>query len=206
MSNTPSTTNTHPSLLARIRDPRDTASWAVFVDIYGPLVYRYGRSRGLQDADAADLVQDVLVEVARCIQGFQYQPERGRFRDWLGLLTRRQLARVLDKRSHGREITGDAAQAAFAQHAAEEPDAEWTTAFQSRVLQSALERIRPHFQEQTWSAFERVWLNNQSAVDAADELCLPVETVYVAKSRVLKRLSEEVLALAEDLPQFTPLK
>ncbi len=74
---------TRPSLLARVRDVRDADAWQTFVTLYAPLVYRYVRQRGLQDADAADLTQDVMSAVARSIRTFEYRPERGRFRDWL---------------------------------------------------------------------------------------------------------------------------
>ena len=69
----------------------------------------------------------------------------------------------------------------------------------------ALEAIRPHFEEPTWQAFARVWLDRRPAPATADELNLPIEKVYLAKSRVLKRLEEELLRLADDVPQFVPL-
>jgi RNA polymerase sigma-70 factor (ECF subfamily) len=206
MSDPHSALHTRPSLLVRVRDAQDTEAWTTFVDTYGPVVYRYGRARGLQEADAADLMQDVLAEVARCIRTFQYQPERGRFRDWFGTVTRRTLTRLLKKQAHaGAEVDGSAAEDLLAQRAAAETDTEWSAAFNAQVLRTALDRIRPHFEDATWRAFERVWLDRRSAVATAGELGVPIETVYVAKSRVLKRLEEEVLALAEDLPQCVPL-
>jgi RNA polymerase sigma-70 factor (ECF subfamily) len=203
MSDTPPTVNTRPSLLVRLRDARDAESWQLFVDTYGPLVYRYARRRGLQDADAADVMQEVLAEAARCLPTFEYQPERGRFRDWLGTLTRRRLSRFFRKRA-GAEAGGAEADAAV-EEAAAAPDPEWTDEFNAQVLQVALERIRPHFEAPTWRAFERVWLEDRPAAEVAREVGIPVERVYVAKSRVLKQLREEVLLLAEDLPQLAPL-
>jgi len=84
-------------------------------------------------------------------------------------------------------------------------DAEWTADFNARVLQVALDRIRRNFEPATWQAFARVWLEDRPAPEAARELGLPVEGVYVAKSRVLKQLREEILTLAEDMPQIVPL-
>ena len=80
---------TRPSLLIRVRDLSDGSAWAEFVEIYAPLIHRYARRRGLQDADAADIVQDVLREFARCVPRFSYDPQAGRFRGWLYTLTRR---------------------------------------------------------------------------------------------------------------------
>src|SRR6516164_626136 len=91
------TQQTRPSLLLQIRDVRDTASWQTFVDVYAPLVHRYCRRRGLQDADAADVCQEVLGQVACSIRAFEYMPERGRFRDWLSRVTRSKLGRFAHK-------------------------------------------------------------------------------------------------------------
>jgi DNA-directed RNA polymerase specialized sigma24 family protein len=77
MSDENSSLNTRPSLLARIRDAQDAVSWQLFVNIYAPVIYRFCRHKGLQDANAADVTQETLVETARCIRTFEYQPERG---------------------------------------------------------------------------------------------------------------------------------
>jgi RNA polymerase sigma-70 factor (ECF subfamily) len=189
-------------LLVKIRDPGDAAAWATFVDIYAPLIYGYLRRRGLQDADAADVGQEVLSQVARSIRSFTYQPERGRFRDWLGAVTRSKLGRFLHHKEEAPKPLG-----AAALEAAEDPaaDSEWTAAFNARLLQAALERVRPCFEPATWKAFECTWKDGRSAGAAAAELGLPIDAVYVARSRVLKRLREEVLMLAEDVPQLVPL-
>src|SRR5262249_62066862 len=78
-------------LLARSRDPRDGDAWAEFVEVYAPLVYGLARRHGLQDADAADLTQDVLRSVARAAPRFAYDPRRGSFRGWLFPVARHPL-------------------------------------------------------------------------------------------------------------------
>jgi RNA polymerase sigma factor (sigma-70 family) len=200
MNENESTPQTRPSLLVRIRDVHDGESWREFVDTYTPLVYRYCRRKGLQDADAADVAQEVLTEVARCIRRFEYQPERGRFRDWLGTIARRRLARFLERKGRGPAAGGDSVGGLTAQ-----PEAEWTDEFNSHLMALALERVRPRCEPATWAAFSRVWLDDRPAAEAAQELRLPIEAVYLAKSRVLKRLREELLSLAEDLPHVIPL-
>src|SRR5580693_4590826 len=100
-----STMETKPSLLIRLRDPLDAEAWRTFVAVYAPLVYRFGRRRSLQDADAADLTQEVMGEVARAIRSFEYQPERGRFRDWLLIIARRRLIRFQELRAR-RPVAG----------------------------------------------------------------------------------------------------
>ncbi len=101
----PAAMQTRPSLLIRLRDVADADAWRTFVATYAPLVHRFGRRQGLQDADAADLTQDVLGEVCRAIRSFEYEPARGRFRDWLLVITRRRSARFQERRRGTRRET-----------------------------------------------------------------------------------------------------
>jgi RNA polymerase sigma-70 factor (ECF subfamily) len=188
---------TPPSLLLRVRDPGDAESWQTFVGVYAPLIYRYCRRCKLQDADAADVTQEVLAQVARSIRTFEYQPERGRFRDWLGAVTRSKVVRF-----HARRGKEEAAGEEQLEGVGPAADAEWAEQFNARVLQAALERVRPHFEPSTWEAFEQSWLHDQPAPAVAQALGLEVVKVYWARSRVLKRLREEVRVLAEELPDL----
>src|SRR5689334_16423186 len=98
---------TRPSLLVRLRDPRDGAAWGEFVQLYGPVVHGYLRKQGLQDADADDLCQDVLQAVAGAVGRLEYDPGKGAFRNWLFTVVRRKLwgwQSVQAKRAQG---TGD---------------------------------------------------------------------------------------------------
>jgi RNA polymerase sigma factor (sigma-70 family) len=194
----PSDTPTRPSLLVRLRDPRDAESWETFVRVYAPVVFAYCRRAGVQDADAADVTQEVLAQVARSIRGFDYRPERGRFRDWLRTVTRHKLARHFRKPAPTEAVDG------LETVVAADPDPAWDEAFNARVLQAALEHARPAFEPATWRAFELTWLAGRPAQEVAAEVGLAIDAVYAAKSRVLKRLREEVLLLAEDLPQLFP--
>ncbi len=193
---------TRASLLVRLRDPTDGDSWQTFLDTYGPLLYHYSRRRGLQDADAADVAQDTLTEVVRAIRTFEYRPEIGRFRDWLGTLAFHKLMRFLERRKR-REIPagGDSALQGPPRAECPTPDAEWIDEFNAQLLRVAQGRIRGHFEPTTWRAFELAWLENRPAPEVARDLGVTIEKVYVAKARVLKRLEEEVLMLAEDAPQ-----
>src|SRR5882762_6857982 len=91
MTDSHSAFHTRPSLLLRIKDAQDDDAWTTFVEVYAPLVYRYCRRNGLQDSDSADVAQEVLAQVARSIRQFEYDPGRGRFRDWLGAVIHSKL-------------------------------------------------------------------------------------------------------------------
>jgi RNA polymerase sigma-70 factor (ECF subfamily) len=203
MADTPSESTTRPSLLVRLRDASDTQSWQTFVEIYAPLLYCYCRKQGLQDADAADISQEVLTQVARSIATFEYRPERGRFRDWLGTVTRNRIIRARAKQTRaGQASGGPDHRGEWEDLVSPEAGTEWTAEFNAQLLRVSMERIRPHFEEGTWAAFEHVWLKGQPAPQVAAELAIPIDAVYAAKSRVLKRLKEEVLLLAEDVPHM----
>jgi RNA polymerase sigma-70 factor (ECF subfamily) len=199
MTDSSSDLPTRPSLLLRLRDPQDAAAWQTCVDVYGPLVYHHCRRRGLRHEDAEDVTQRVFARLAGAIARFEYRPESGRFRDWLGTLVRNEVNRFWkqDQRAvHGR---GDAPEGSALDDVADRgEDTAWAAEFQAHVLRLALDRSRPHFREDTWRAFELVWLENRPAAQVAVELGQPIDWVYVAKSRVLKQLWQEVRELADD--------
>src|SRR5712672_2381852 len=100
---------TRASLLVRLRNPQDEVAWTQFVDLYAPLVYGYARKQGLQDADAADLCQDVLGAVAGAVARLEYDPLRGAFRNWLFTIVRRKLANWWAARGTPIHGSGDSA-------------------------------------------------------------------------------------------------
>lgn len=187
---------THPSLLMRVRDVRDSQAWSEFVAVYAPLLFGYFRLKQLQDSDAADVAQEVLSRLARSLQKFEYQPQRGRFRNWLGRIAHRELLRHRERHRHrGTEQSG-VEQVVFQ---AEDQSA-WNDHFHAEILQSALHRIEKEFATETWQAFELAWMESRPPAEVAATLRIGVNKVYVSQSRVLKRLRVEVLALSEDFP------
>jgi RNA polymerase sigma-70 factor (ECF subfamily) len=183
---------TRASLLVRLRDPRDEAAWREFVDLYAPLVYGFARKQGLQDADAADLSQDVLGAVAGAIGRLEYDPSRGSFRNWLFTIVRRKLSnwrRAERSRPHGGE---DSKTQQVLEHwpAPEKEEAEWETEWQQRQFAWACAQVRRGVTEQTWQAFWRTSIEGQPNKQVAADLGLSVVAVYVARSRVLGRLKE----------------
>ena len=184
---------TQRSLLVRIRDPQNHVSWQEFVEIYAPLVRNYCTRRGLQRADAADVSQEVMQAVATAIQKFEYDPERGSFRGWLFTITSRKLNNFFARSK--RQPRGSGA-TAVQQLLENQPDREgeedWEKEYRRFLFHWAAEKIRPEFQETTWRAFWKVTVEEEPVKQAADELDLTAGAVYIAKSRVLKRLTERI--------------
>ena len=195
MSQSPAT---RPSLLVRIKDLEDKVAWNEFIDIYAPLVHAYLRKRGLQDADAADLTQDVMQTVARQADKFRYDPSQGSFRGWLLTVTLNRLRDFADRNQRRAKGSG---KTAVQQVLQELPDraAEdlWNQQHQQRLFQWAAEKAKVDFREATWRAF---WLNavdQKPAKEVAAELGMSVGAVHIAKSRGLARIREIVQSIED---------
>ncbi|HSQ57917.1 MAG TPA: sigma-70 family RNA polymerase sigma factor [Gemmata sp.] len=193
---------TRVTLLTRIRDDRDAEAWREFVQLYGPVVYRFARNRGLQDADAADLMQDVLRSVARNANRMEYDPARGTFRGWLYTVTRNKIYNFLSAQRNRPRGTGDTdaherLDATPARDDGRGPDAEWEKEYQRGLSSRAMEKVREEFQPATWEAFWQTAVEGKAAAEVGAGLRMSPGAVYVAKSRVLSRLRNEVKRLIE---------
>jgi RNA polymerase sigma-70 factor (ECF subfamily) len=185
---------TRPSLLVRIRDHRDRRAWGEFVDIYAPLVYRYVQRHGLQDADAADLTQEVLRAVARAVPRLEYDPNRGSFRGWLFTIVRNELRDWLSSQRRHVHASGDTdAQRRLEQEAA--PGVDWEQDYERQLFAVAVEQVRGDFQDSTWQAFWLTAVHGQSGKDVARVLGMSTAAVYLAKRRVITRLKEQIAYL-----------
>jgi RNA polymerase sigma-70 factor (ECF subfamily) len=183
---------TRASLLLRIRDARDGDAWSQFVTLYAPLIYGHARKHGLQDADAADLTQDVLRAVAGAVHRLDYDPGRGSFRGWLFTIVRNKLKNHLQTKAKQTPGSGDTAAIHLLEQQAAPEEEQWEADYQRQLLSWAVERIRSEFQERTWQAFRQTAVEGQSGKDVAAKLGMTVAAVYLAKGRVLARLKEEI--------------
>src|SRR6478672_8728027 len=190
---------TRASLLIQIRDGTNQAAWQEFVDLYGPVIYGFARKRGLQDADAADLMQDVLRSVSSAIGRLDYDRKHGTFRGWLFTITRNKVFNFLSARRIRPQATGDTA---TNQLLAESPAAldgsdAWELEYQRRLASLAMDRLKGEFHENTWQAFWLTAVEGRAAADVAKQVGMSPGAIYVAKSRVLARLKDEVEAMRQ---------
>src|SRR5262245_52099908 len=189
---------TRGSLLVRLRDPQDQAAWSQFVALYVPLVYNYARKQGLQDADAADLSQEVLGAVAGAVGKLEYDPARGAFRNWLFTIVRRRLSNSR-RAQRGRPMAGLDSEAirALERKPAAAEEAAWQGEWERRLFTWACDQARREVTEVTWQAFWRTAVEGLPGKRVAAMLGVSVVSVYHARSRVRARLKELIQSAQE---------
>jgi RNA polymerase sigma-70 factor (ECF subfamily) len=185
------------TLLGRLQQtPTDQQAWDTFVERYGPKVYAWCRRWRLQESDAQDVTQNVLLELARQMQQFVYR-QGGTFRGWLRTVAHRAYCDFLTARQRVTPGSGDEtilaqlgsveARKDLLQQLEEEYDRE--------LLDEATARVRLRVQPHTWEAFVLTAVEGLSGAEAAGRLGIEVGTVYVARGKVQKMLQEEVRRL-----------
>jgi RNA polymerase sigma-70 factor (ECF subfamily) len=185
--------NTRASLILRLKDAGDVAAWDEFVAIYEPLVLRLARQRGFQDADARDLVQEVLLAVSRAVGRWTPDPERGRFHDWLFKISRNLMINFLTRRKYQSIGTGDSGIAALLEQECDpagDESALFDLEYRREVFRWAASQVRGNVKPTTWDAF---WLTSVEARpirEVARQLGMTVGSVYIARSRVMTQLQQ----------------
>jgi RNA polymerase sigma-70 factor (ECF subfamily) len=191
-------TRTPVSLLERLRTSPDDDAWGRFVDLYGPLVYRWLRGHfHLAEQDAEDATQDVLITVVREMPRFHYDPQ-GSFRGWLFRIVHHRVQRTRRGRKPALLDPLDLQRQLEQSQDPENPLArQWQQEYDRVILGRALALIRDEFEETTWQAFWQTVVEGQSPRQAAQQLGLTANAARIAKCRVLRRLRQEIDGLLE---------
>ena len=194
-------TNTSVSFLGRLQDRNDADNWMRLHEIYAPLLRRWLASYEIQGPDEDDLVQAVMMTVASEIGEFQHNGRTGAFRSWLKNIMLNRIRAFWQQRKRSPNV--DARLSQFA-----DPHSElarqWDAEHDQHVLQELLRLVRPQFQPQTWLAFQRTALEGAPPAKTAQELGITTNAVFIAKSRVMRRLREEADGLVESSSRFSP--
>lgn len=193
---------TSVTLLARLSGADSAApAWGEFLRRYGPQVLSWCRHWRLQEADAEDVAQDVLLRVSRQMKTFRYDPGRS-FRGWLKTVTRAAWNDWLDARRRAAQGSGDTSARAALESVTARDDlvARLETEFDRELLDTASAAVRGRVDPKTWDAFRLTAVEGLPGAAAAEQLGMKVTAVYVAKGRVQKMLQEEVKSLDPGTP------
>jgi RNA polymerase sigma factor (sigma-70 family) len=175
---------TSSTLLLRVRNTGDTASWREFVAIYEPLIIAYARSQKLDELAAREVAQDVFVRLLKALPEFELDRARARFRTWLWQVTRGAIVDPI--RRNGRRIEAEK-QWNERRPSANEPE-EWRAMIRQRVLQHALQKVEADVRPGHWDCFQRHLREGKPAAVVAAELGITTNAVFVNASRVLDKV------------------
>lgn len=185
---------TSTTLLGRLRNsPDDQTAWGEFVDRYGVVIYRWCRKWGLQEIDAEDVTQNVMLDLGRQMRTFEYRAD-GRFRAWLRTVAHRAWCDFLSSRKKATQGSGDTA---VGQMLASVPNAKelidhLDAECEREMLDLAMSSVKLRVEPLTWDAFFFTAIEGLGGSAVATKLNMPVASVYQAKSRIQKMLQEEV--------------
>jgi RNA polymerase sigma-70 factor (ECF subfamily) len=185
---------TRESLLVRLKDPHDREAWDQFSVLYRPVIYRIARGRGLQDADAQDLAQHVLMAVASAIPRWRRNEQNVRFRHWLRRVVKNATINALSRRpkdlAGGGSALMDLLQQSPQRDAATEEAILWE--HRREVYRRASGVVRGEIQESTWEVFRRTVVDGESIESVANSMGKSVGAIYVARCRIMNRLRDIV--------------
>jgi RNA polymerase sigma factor (sigma-70 family) len=196
----PHALSTRASLLLRLSDPQNHEAWVEFVTLYEPIIYRILRQHGLQDADARDVMQELLLVVSRNIDRWQPKYAHGSFRGWLRRVTRNLIIQWLKRRGREAVSRGNCNLEELLELAPSTGDAdsiEFDLGVHRALFQRASQQVRGQIRPTTWEAFWETVVLGNSPADTAAKLNMSVSTVRVAKCRVLARVRAVVAAWEE---------
>ncbi len=193
---TSSGSHTSTTLLGRLRQaPTDQAAWRDFASRYGRHIYAWCRQWRLQEADAQDVTQIVLLKMSEKLAEFTYDPERS-FRAWLRKVTLNAWKKLADRQRRAGQVSGLADEDSLLA-ARDDLVARLEEEFDRELLEHASARVRLRVEPHTWDAFRLTALEGQSGAEVAAQLHMKVATVFVARSKVQKMLQEEIRRLEE---------
>jgi RNA polymerase sigma-70 factor (ECF subfamily) len=188
---------TSASLLSRLnQNPNDPTAWDDFVRRYGRKIHAWCRRWNLQDADAEDVTQNVLLTIARKMRTFTYDPTRS-FRGWLRTLAHAAWCDWLEGRRRATPGPGEVRgiEQLETVEARDELVARLEEEYERELLDEAMARVRLRVEKRTWEAFHLLAFEDLSGAEAAERLDMKVPAVFVAKGRVQKMIQEEIRKL-----------
>jgi RNA polymerase sigma-70 factor (ECF subfamily) len=189
--------DTRDSLLVQVRSAENRQAWNEFVSMYRPVIYRLARHKGLQDADAQDLIQQVFMAVASSISRWERNHESVRFRNWLGRVARNAIINALARQPRDRGAGSSSVQMLLADHpnTSSADEIQLNQEYRREIFARAAREVQGCIAAETWRAFEATVVQGQSIVEVAAELGKPVGSIYAARSRVMRQLREAVREL-----------
>lgn len=187
------------SLVVRLQDERDEAAWYEFIAEYEPFLLTFLQRRGLQDADAQDVAQQVLTSICQSVSNYKPDGRPGAFRRWMSTIARHAAIKFLQRKSRQPDSGGGTQfLARMNDIATTDDDPVARQEYQQAVFAWAVSRVKDEFRESTWNAFWETTVNHRPIDVVAKELDLSTGAIYMARSRVMARLKAQVARLLQE--------
>lgn len=188
---------TRESLIIQVKDSENRVAWEQFIAIYRPVIVRTAAARGLQEADAQDLAQQVLLAVASAIRQWEKQNESTQFRHWLRRITRNAIINAISRQPLDKAHGGSSILVALAEHAEIDDETESLIDWEYRreLYLRAAQIVRRDVNADSWRVFELTVLDGMSNQTAAKKLGKSVGTIYTARCRIMQRLRTAIAEL-----------
>ncbi len=198
---------TRATLIQRLKDWQDQASWQDFFDTYWKLIYGVARKSGLSDVEAQDVVQETLAAVAKHMPSFKYNPAIGSFKAWLLKMTHWRITDQFRKRRLSRRLeplssdttTGDGIVEEVADPSGESVYKLWDGEWEWALLDAAVTRVRRRIDPQKYQIFDFYVNKEWAAEKVARSFGVTVEQVYLVKHRVTETIKDEVKRLEKEM-------
>lgn len=195
-------TSTRLSLLARLKDLEDQASWREFFDTYWRLIYSVARKGGLTDSEAQDVVQETVIAIARRMPEFEYKPGRDSFKGWLLQITRWKIADQFRKRppvDEAEEVRRTAFLERIPDPSGSNLESLWDEEWARHLLQTALKRLKKQVHPTHFEIFRRYVVGRQPVAEVARATGVAEAQVYLVKSRLSELFKKEIRRLEKAL-------
>ncbi len=192
--------DTRSSLLLRVKNKAsDEQAWQEFAELYQPVIIRMAKSKGIQEADAQDLAQQVLVSVHTAIGRWEPRSAETRFRNWLSKITRNAILKALTRSPQDAAVGGSEVREQLAELASPDPKLAQLLEeeMQREIYCRAAEIVQQEVNQRSWQAFQWTTLDEMPIEEAAERLKQTVGSVYAMRSRVMRRLRDVVQSLRE---------
>ncbi len=186
---------TQLSLIHRLRNSGDHEAWSRFVELYYPVIVRSLMRKGLNSNDAEDSAQTVLLSVANALARRAHDPDRARFRTWLERVIRNAAINALQRAPRDRAAGGTEHGLLLQELASSDDEHLLEFEFQKQLFHQAAQSIEPEFEKDTWQLFWRTAVLDEPIDRVAADLNKQVGSVYAARSRIIRRLRQEIESL-----------
>lgn len=183
---------TRPSLLLRLKDRRDTTAWRTFDEIYRPMLQRFASACGLSHSDAEDVVQQCMIAIGEHIEGFEYDPAKGRFKGWLRTMVNNKVRNLVRDR---RDYPADNGEFSGLASREESPEEVFDRMWMQQHLWQCLNLLRGEVDESTFRAFVMHVIDERSVEEVCHELGMKPNLVYTIKWRMTERVAAKMAEL-----------